>query len=769
MKNLKLKLVLILFLLAAFPLSILSISSINIAKNALISTISEGSIESATLTMLRINEYLYDIFLENKKLAEIIQLKGQQNFISNQFNWESYVHHSNEYHYAMLLDPSGNVQETTLPVSNQVNFTNSPGFKKALLGDYVMEDVEISSVVDKIAIQFFSPIKNQKGNISGVFHTSLKWQAIHNMIINLKVRGKQQSEANHIMLLKNDGLVISCFDVNEMFNDNLIDLGMQSAMKARAGHSGMLYEAESEHGLESYVTFLPFEKHKDMPYLKWLFIIEHNPDDIFSPISAMNKIILLVFLCLVFILVVLSVFLGEQISKPISRIAHAITLFGKGEWRGSLKINSKDEIGVLADTFNKMTTQLLEYKAALELATKEAEKANEAKSSFLANMSHEIRTPMSVIVGMSNLAAQTNLPINTKKFISAIRQSADSLMHLLDDILDYSKIEAGQLSITDHPFLISNLFESLIQTFTLKAMERGNTLTTIIDKKITTAFSGDSFRLQQILINLVNNAIKFTEKGSIVIEAKILKESNNHTMIQFMVADTGIGIKTSIQKNIFATFIQADSSIDREFGGVGLGLAISKQLVELLGGKIWIESEAGQGSNFFFTANLKVSEIPVTQFEDSLKTNGLTVQSNYFNILIVEDNSFNFDLAQEILRKYGHKSTNAKNGIEALKIMCEQSFDAILMDLQMPVMSGLESTQLIRLCESGKADSHNKYDKLLKKLQGQIHGHHIPIIALTAHAMKGEKEKCMQEGFDQYITKPFQPEELTAALIHEIK
>jgi PAS domain S-box-containing protein len=400
----------------------------------------------------------------------------------------------------------------------------------------------------------------------------------------------------------------------------------------------------------------------------------------------------------------------------------------------------------------------IQTELALKKSTAEAEKASHLKSEFLANMSHEIRTPMNAIIGMNQLALKKEIPSEVRQFLEIVAQSSSSLMTVLNDILDFSKIEDGQLDIVERPFIFKSFIDSLVATFSANAIKKGNTISVELDRNLPLSLNGDDHRLRQILANIMGNAIKFTENGQVKVMVTIEEETEDAILLKFGVSDTGIGMSEDQQKTVFDIFNQADSTISRKYGGTGLGMAISQRLTALLGGSIWIESHLGEGSTFYFTAKFsKISkEMEINFLEDA---NSTEQQSGPFSILVVDDNNFNLKLATIVLEQDGHSVQNARNGLEALHMLndADTMFDIVLMDVQMPIVDGIEATKLIRLCEEGRANRANKHQELLVALQEKIKECHLPIIAMTAHAMKGDRERCIQAGMDEYVTKPFEP------------
>jgi signal transduction histidine kinase/ActR/RegA family two-component response regulator len=435
---------------------------------------------------------------------------------------------------------------------------------------------------------------------------------------------------------------------------------------------------------------------------------------------------------------------GHTLSKTTRRMRKDSTLVDVEAYGVPLIIEGRvlGSYGMYLDISERVAAE-----AELRMMKESAEAENRAKSAFLANISHEIRTPLSGVLMAANLAAAENQSPSQKEYLDIIIDSGKSLQLLLNDVLDLSKIEAGKMELHWTDFSIRECLTDCIRLLGNNARQKGLDVALTIGNGVPGLLSGDGLRLRQIILNLVGNAIKFTDRGSVTVSAQCASGSKDCLAVEFSVADTGIGIPVEKHSLVFQEFEQAENATSRLFGGTGLGLAISSKLVRLMGGTIWLESAVGHGSDFRFRVNFEPAAGSKEGGRDDAVAGGSEIA---LHILIAEDNHVNRRLAVRQLEKCGHAVMAVSDGSKALEISAEHVFDVILMDVHMPEMDGMEATRRIRERE-------------------RTTGMHVPIVALTAGAMTQDRDACLEAGMDAYLSKPINPAELLSAVASVLK
>jgi signal transduction histidine kinase len=439
--------------------------------------------------------------------------------------------------------------------------------------------------------------------------------------------------------------------------------------------------------------------------------------------------------------------LEEAVNYRTKELKEAIKKLGSSHDQTLRALSAETEAG---KKLQEMNVRLLAANQQASEMAAEAKTANAAKSEFLANMSHEIRTPLNGIIGMTNLALDTELTAEQSEYLETVKLSADALLNVISDILDFSKIEAGKIELEEIIFSLTDCIEDALKTLRFRANDKGLALVCGVGADVPPVVRGDPGRLRQVILNLVGNAIKFTDQGEVSL--MVVVDVSEEKPLHFIVSDSGVGVAPEKIDVIFDPFNQADASTTRHYGGTGLGLTISRRLVRMMGGRLWVESELGAGSRFHFTVRLDAESGAVKESSASpailrsvkvMRDKGDLLRG--LRILLAEDNRVNQKIATRLLEKRGHDVVLAATGKEALEALAQASFDLVLMDVNMPDMDGIQATIAIREKEKST-------------------GFHQSIIAMTALAMKGDRERCLAAGMDGYLSKPIDLQQLDDVL-----
>ena len=627
------------------------------------------------------------------------------------------------YETFYVVDARGMTQASSLPSSvGTLDISFRPWFQQAMsTGEVVVSDPFRSRITNDALVAV--AVRFEYNGYAGAMVGALQVQKLASPAL-------QQASKPWLspFVVSTSGLTVAALDDSLAVEHNV---GSQPWMKQIVGQeSGTLQVIHK--GRPAMVAF------SSIPETDFYSLVIVDMEFIASETDAIwNVAALSLTVAVILAFVVLYRYLAPVI-RDISSLQEYAAKVTKGSHESSSGVQRNDEIGSLAEHLHMMVR-------TLQNLVEEAKVAARAKSDFLARMSHEIRTPMNAIIGLTHISLQAGPPQPFQKNFAKIDIAARNLLGIINDILDFSKIEAGKVSLEEVDFSISWLFVSVKDIVDDRCLEKGITFETIIEPGVPDTLKGDSLRISQVCLNLCSNAVKFTATGGVSLKALLQKAENGLYTVRFEVTDSGIGLSPEQQDKIFEAFTQADGSTSRRFGGTGLGLAICRELVGLMGGTLGVESTEGKGSTFFFSVALPegVKENIVNGMDNFIVPDAETfARLGDVRILVVDDNEVNLEVAQALLENIGAKNTTvAVTGLEAVVRCDAERFDLIFMDIQMPGMDGLEATRQIR--------------------QTSIFNAQTPIIAMTANAMSGDREKSLEAGMDGHITKPIDVNELT--------
>ena len=693
-----------------------------------------------------VNEYMV------QKSAEMIVtgLADISQYYIDQY--QSIYHDKKTYRTFFVADKDGLVVADTSRILRGKSIAKDDFFIETMKGRTSIGNI-VSDNDMSFSIYITAPLilkskdkeKSKKEMLCGVIGTLLRMDSI-----DIKLKGIVPGESGCIILIDKEGSIIS----HPQIKKNIIDTQVLKKISFNENNNNFINVPHRKERL------LILRGQIEIANLNLILVIPEK--EYLKPIHSMRNIIIIVGLLFVIVVFLTS---NKLFDKLVHKKLDTLNEFAEQISNAHLHYPIKsellvnDEIGRLAKSLEKMRQDLLESRKDLEnynksleytvdklkISMEKAKEASVLKSQFIANVSHEIRTPMNGVIGLTALLLDTELNSEQRNYADKIRASADSLLSVINDILDFSKIEAGKMDLVQINFDLVSCIEKVVDLFKLAAHAKEVKIDYTININVPTLLKGDPGRLCQILSNLINNAIKFTVKGEVTLRILLTKEDEKKITIRFEITDTGIGIPADRIKELFQPFSQIDASSTRKFGGTGLGLAISKKLCELMDGQIGVDSIEGKGSVFWFTSVfVKQPKKPRIEHEkiecnnDKKYINELISQN--IRILLVEDNRINQLVAKNILNKFGCHVDTAENGKEAIMLMEKKNYNIVFMDIQMPEMDGLEATRIVR-------DPHSS-----------VLNHKIPIVAVSAHAIAGDKERFLENGIDDYISKPVNPE-----------
>ncbi len=696
------------------------------------------AIEHARQTTLRLAEYYafsqeYELDRIRKILETLASTRAVQTVDESACNtlFKEYLRANPNYANFAMMDAKGFAVASALPFKKPKDLSKRKEIIDALkTGSFAIGEYSVGKVSRMQILPVAYPVRNESGHMLCILIASLKLQEYAGLFERAKL-----PPGSSLELVDHEGRLLFRYPAQEATIGKKIFANVWQQM-SEIKHAGMFSSNGSDNKQLVFAVSRVAVTEDNIPYLN---IIVGIPENV---LIAKADAVTSVYVIWGIIAFVLSLWLAWLIGYYAihARILH----LGKVAQRlgaGDLKTRSSlagcgGEIGTLAQSIDAMADALEHDSRVRDKAIREVERANAAKTEFLANMSHEIRTPLNGLQGMLQLMKMTDLDTDQKEYVDQAFLSSERLTLLLSDILDLSKVEAGKVAVVAAPFYFTKAMEAVVQLFEAKAREKGLDFRVVLNPEIPARLVGDVARLQQVLSNLIGNAVKFTNSGFIEIQAHpVPAKAQEEYRVFFSVTDTGIGIQNSMLENVFSAFTQVEQSYTRHFQGAGLGLAICKRLVMLMNGTMAVESEEGVGSSFNFSIPFGVdtsSGEEETLFGEAVFPEPMPGCS----ILVAEDDVVSSLLVVKLLNKHGCRTSVVTDGKQALAKLRDERFDIVLMDVQMPVMDGVQTTKAIRRGEAGR---NNK---------------EIPIIAMTAYAMTGNREKFLASGMNAYITKP---------------
>ncbi len=763
-KSISRKIILSLLLVAVIPSVFISMVSYFQAKRSISAIVEDSLSLLSTEIGIEVEETVFTVSAHIKSLAENPVIKSKQISVDNKlFEMQKIQDFYKIFEDITLINADDGVPVTSTTYNYRGEWRTKPWFEEAMTGRVAVSPPHTLARPFKMVIVVTAPVFDESGKVDSVLAGQVNMTEIWKITDRLKL-----GKTGFVFLLDRSGNIIAFPDREKLFQ-KLEPVEFRENIMS--GLDGMVRYVSSE-GRKRLCFYQTLAGYKSYEGQGWRIGITQETSEAYAFIDNMLKNVVIVLAGGIIFIFFIAGLLSRNITNPIKELTLITKNYAKGDLDARVKIKTRDEIGELGDAFNRMGKSLTEITASRDdlgrevaartlaehkmiKAKEEAESANQVKSQFLANVSHEIRTPLNSIIGFSEtMISGSDNQEEMRAQAKIILTEGEILLQLINDLLDDAKIEAGKIELDLMPFDLDNIIESVSSYAELVAQKKQLEWRVLMGDDVPKRLRGDELRLRQIILNLVNNAFKFTEKGSVELSVDLLENDSQQIGLRFSIKDTGIGIPKEKHKFIFESFTQADSSITRKYGGTGLGTNIAKNFVELMGGELNFDSIYGKGSVFWFTAFFSVlsaqedkmlqmsaadGDMPTSH--DGVRITGL--------ILVVDDYEPNQKIALKYLENNSHVVEVASNGKDALAFCEEKTFDLILMDMQMPEMDGCEATRRIRSGNSGNTGT--------------------PILGLTANASANARNTCIDSGMNAVLTKPLRRDPFLKAVAHWLR